>query len=91
MALSSGLLTLHKTLVNNRFGVLKTSKADILSLFTLMKAFEKFTLPNHIILCRVTRKIVATIGTFLKIILECIINYFALFSLEAYMQYSFMS
>jgi len=63
----------------------------LLSLFTLMKAFKKFTLPGCVSLCRVTRKIVATIGTFQKNILQGIINYLGLFSLKVYMQCSFMS
>jgi hypothetical protein len=48
-------------------------KADILSLFTLMKAFKTFTLSSCISLCRVARKIVASIGTFQKIILQGIV------------------
>jgi hypothetical protein len=38
-----------------------------------MKAFKNFTLPNRISLCRVTRKIVATIETFKKFILQGIL------------------
>jgi len=83
--------TQNPGLVNNRFGVLRNSKADILSLFTLMKAFKTFTLPSWISSCRVTRKVVATIGTLKKYILQGIINYLGLFSLEVYMQCSFMS
>jgi hypothetical protein len=64
---------LHRTLVTNRFGVNKISKADILSLFTLMEAFKKFTLPSCISLCKVTKKIVAIIETFQKIILQGIV------------------
>jgi hypothetical protein len=41
MAWSSGLLSPHRTLVQ------KISKAHILSLFTLMKAFKTFTLVWH--------------------------------------------
>jgi len=60
--------------VNNRFGVKKISKADILSLFTLIKSLQKIytsLAPNCI--SRVTRKIVASIGTFQKIILQGIV------------------
>jgi hypothetical protein len=58
--------------VDNKFRVLNFLKADILSLFTLMKAFTALA-PNCISLCRVTRKIVASIGTFKKFVLQGII------------------
>ncbi len=51
-----------------------------LSLFTLMKALKKITLPSCI---SSAGKIVATIETFLKFILQGVINYVSLFSLEA--------
>jgi hypothetical protein len=38
-----------------------------------MQAFKKFTLPSCISLCKVTKKIVATIETFQKIILQGIV------------------